>query len=210
MIISVIVVVVGCYDFVETMTSRSVRVRVYTPVGKKEQGKFALDVAVKSLNYYEDYFQVWLEWLDEKEKRFLYNMNINKTYYAKEGWQFQVAYPLSKMDLITIPNFLIGAMENWGLITFRWVGKWKKETRKENTKVCLYTFFVGFLCSLYIRRETRLLCDPANTTTQQKKTITSIIAHEIAHMWFGNLVTMVSSNSSSNKCDNTTIQFRPR
>lgn len=58
MIISVIVVVVGCYDFVETMTSRSVRVRVYTPVGKKEQGKFALDVAVKSLNYYEDYFQV--------------------------------------------------------------------------------------------------------------------------------------------------------
>jgi puromycin-sensitive aminopeptidase len=82
-----VAVVVGEYDYVEGKSDDGVLVRVYTPVGKKDQGKFALDVAIKVLPYYKDYFQI--------------------------------AYPLPKMDLIAISDFSCGAMENWGLITYR-------------------------------------------------------------------------------------------
>jgi hypothetical protein len=57
-------------------------------------------------------------------------------------------------------NF-VGAMENWGLITYR---------------------------------ETCLLVDPENTSTVQKQWIALTVGHEIAHQWFGNLVTMVCSH----------------
>ncbi|KAJ8781493.1 hypothetical protein J1605_010992 [Eschrichtius robustus] len=50
--------VVGEYDFVETRSKDGVCVRVYTPVGKAEQGKFALEVAAKTLPFYKDYFNV--------------------------------------------------------------------------------------------------------------------------------------------------------
>ncbi|XP_056314489.1 leucyl-cystinyl aminopeptidase isoform X2 [Danio aesculapii] len=69
---------------------------------------------------------------------------------------FEIDYPLSKLDLVAIPDFLAGAMENWGLITFR-------ET----------TLLVGNQSSPF-----------------DKQLVTSVIAHELAHQWFGNLVTM--------------------
>ncbi|XP_028269982.1 leucyl-cystinyl aminopeptidase [Parambassis ranga] len=69
---------------------------------------------------------------------------------------FEINYPLKKLDLVAIPDFLAGAMENWGLITFR-------ET----------TLLVG--------RESSPL---------EKQVVASVIAHELAHQWFGNLVTM--------------------
>ena len=69
---------------------------------------------------------------------------------------FGVAYPLEKQDLIAIPEFGAGAMENWGLITFR---------------------------------ETSLLFSPEETGAKAKQWITEVIAHELAHQWFGNLVT---------------------
>lgn len=50
--------VVGEYDFVEGKSTDGVLVRVYTPVGKKEQGLFALDVATKVLPYYKEYFNI--------------------------------------------------------------------------------------------------------------------------------------------------------
>ena len=50
--------VVGEYDFVETKDTDWVVVRVYTPVGKKEQGEFALEVAAKTLPFYKNYFQI--------------------------------------------------------------------------------------------------------------------------------------------------------
>jgi len=66
------------------------------------------------------------------------------------------AYPLEKMDLIAIPDFAFGAMENWGAITFR-----------EN----LLLHFEGL------------------TSVEGIERICETIAHEIAHQWFGNLVT---------------------
>lgn len=69
---------------------------------------------------------------------------------------FEIAYPLKKLDLVAIPDFLAGAMENWGLITFR---------------------------------ETSLLVS-SNSSALEKQVVASVIAHELAHQWFGNLVTM--------------------
>ncbi|XP_076439260.1 endoplasmic reticulum aminopeptidase 1-like isoform X2 [Babylonia areolata] len=70
---------------------------------------------------------------------------------------FGVPYPLPKQDLIAIPDFAAGAMENWGLITFRM---------------------------------TSFLYDPEKTAPGDKQWITLTIAHELAHQWFGNIVTM--------------------
>jgi len=50
--------VVGEYDFIEGQTADGIKCRVYTPLGCREQGKFALEVAVKVLPYYKDYFQI--------------------------------------------------------------------------------------------------------------------------------------------------------
>lgn len=69
---------------------------------------------------------------------------------------FNIPYPLPKLDNIALPDFSSGAMENWGLVTYR---------------------------------ESLLLADKA-TTIDGKKHIAETIAHEIAHQWFGNLVTM--------------------
>lgn len=70
---------------------------------------------------------------------------------------FKIPYPLPVLDLIAIPDFASGAMENWGAITYR---------------------------------ETALLFDPELSSTANKQHVALVIAHEIAHMWFGNLVTM--------------------
>jgi len=70
---------------------------------------------------------------------------------------FNVPYPLKKLDLIAIPDFAAGAMENWGAITFR---------------------------------ENLLLVFENITSQSAKERICEVIAHELVHMWFGNLVTM--------------------
>ena len=70
---------------------------------------------------------------------------------------FGIAYPLPTMDLVAIPDFANGAMENWGAVTYR---------------------------------ETALLVDPINSSLITKQWVALIIAHELAHQWFGNLVTM--------------------
>ncbi|KAJ8715807.1 hypothetical protein PYW07_010289 [Mythimna separata] len=76
------------------------------------------------------------------------------TYF--EQW-FNVSYPLPKQDMIAIPDFAAGAMENWGLITYR---------------------------------ETELLYDEKQSSFLNKERVAEVIAHELAHQWFGNLVTM--------------------
>uniref|UniRef100_A0A3B4DXH2 Aminopeptidase n=1 Tax=Pygocentrus nattereri TaxID=42514 RepID=A0A3B4DXH2_PYGNA len=66
-------------------------------------------------------------------------------------------YPLRKSDQIALPDFSAGAMENWGLITYR---------------------------------EAALLYDPSMSSNGDKEAVSTVISHELAHMWFGNLVTM--------------------
>ncbi|XP_010226196.1 PREDICTED: leucyl-cystinyl aminopeptidase [Tinamus guttatus] len=84
---------------------------------------------------------------------------LNTTVKLLEFYQkyFLINYPLGKLDLVAIPDFQAGAMENWGLVTFR---------------------------------ETTLLYDNKASSARDKKLITAVIAHELAHQWFGNLVTM--------------------
>ncbi|XP_047138133.2 puromycin-sensitive aminopeptidase isoform X1 [Hydra vulgaris] len=79
--------IVGEFDFVEGKTEDGINVRVFTPVGKSDQGMFALEISLKTLPFYNKYFGI--------------------------------SYPLPKMDLIAIPDFAAGAMENWGLVTYR-------------------------------------------------------------------------------------------
>ena len=70
---------------------------------------------------------------------------------------FDIPYPLKKCDQVALPDFDAGAMENWGLITYR---------------------------------ESALLDDHTNPSISSRQYISIVIAHELSHQWFGNLVTM--------------------
>ncbi|KAG9508960.1 Aminopeptidase N [Fragariocoptes setiger] len=69
---------------------------------------------------------------------------------------FGVEYPLAKMDMIALPEFNSGAMENWGLVTYR---------------------------------ESSMLYDKRRSSIRNKQRVATVVAHELAHQWFGNLVT---------------------
>ncbi|MDR0199409.1 MAG: M1 family metallopeptidase [Streptococcaceae bacterium] len=86
---------------------------------------FPLDIAVKAIEFYEDYYQT--------------------------------PYPLAHSYHIALPDFSAGAMENWGCITYR--------------EVCM-------------------LVDPENSTEASRQYVATVITHELAHQWFGDLVTM--------------------
>ncbi len=117
--------VAGRLKKTEAISKDGVLVRAWSTHDKAKFTDFALDVAVKSLDFYNDYFEL--------------------------------PYPLTKCDIVAVPDFAAGAMENWGLLTFR---------------------------------ETAMLVDPVNTSLITKQHIAAVIAHEMAHQWFGNLVTM--------------------
>ncbi|XP_058086693.1 aminopeptidase M1-like isoform X1 [Magnolia sinica] len=119
-----VAVVVGLFDYIEDLTLNGTKVRVYCQIGKTNQGKFGLDVAVRTLDLYENYFSM--------------------------------PYSLPKLDMIAIPD-IIGAMENYGLVTY---------------------------C------ESALLYDDQHSAAANKQTVAIVVAHELAHQWFGNLVTM--------------------
>lgn len=86
-----------------------------------------------------------------------FSLDLGKKLLTSYEKYFGIKYPLAKLDLIAVPDFAAGAMENWGAITFR---------------------------------ETILLYDPKTSSTRTKQFIAEVISHEIAHQWFGNLVTM--------------------
>jgi puromycin-sensitive aminopeptidase len=79
-----------------------------------------------------------------------YSLSFFSNYYG-------IPYPGDKLDLIAIPDFASGAMENFGAITFR---------------------------------ETALLVDAQRATRSERERVADVVAHENAHMWFGDLVTM--------------------
>ncbi|SPQ18710.1 e6161c0a-8b7d-450a-8963-9931011f78fc [Thermothielavioides terrestris] len=117
--------VVGELNYIETNAFR-VPVRVYAPPGQDiEHGRFSLDLAAKTLAFYEKVFGI--------------------------------EFPLPKMDQIAIPDFAQGAMENWGLVTYRVVD---------------------------------LLLDEKVSGAATKERVAEVVQHELAHQWFGNLVTM--------------------
>uniref|UniRef100_F1KUM7 Aminopeptidase n=1 Tax=Ascaris suum TaxID=6253 RepID=F1KUM7_ASCSU len=116
---------VGDLEYIEDQTKSGCRMRLYTVPGKKEQGRFALELGTKAIDWYN-------EW-------------------------FGIVCPLPKIDLLAVPDFSMGAMENWGLATYR---------------------------------EVAVLVDEAKSSTRQKSRVALVVAHELAHFWFGDLVTM--------------------
>lgn len=95
-----------------------------TKAHKPSSLDFALDIAVRVIDFYEDYYGV--------------------------------AYPIPHSYHLALPDFSAGAMENWGLVTYR---------------------------------EIYLIVDE-NSTAETRQQVALVIAHELAHQWFGNLVTM--------------------
>lgn len=117
--------IIGELNYIETNNFR-VPIRVYAPPSSDiEHGRFSLNLAARTLEYYEKIF----------------------------GAEF----PLPKMDMVAIPDFAAGAMENWGLITYRVVD---------------------------------LMLDEKASGAAMKERVAEVVQHELAHQWFGNLVTM--------------------
>nr|XP_056711294.1 glutamyl aminopeptidase [Euleptes europaea] len=86
-----------------------------------------------------------------------YAANATKIIFDFFEDYFDMNYSLPKLDKIAIPDFGTGAMENWGLITYR---------------------------------ETNLLYDPKESAASNKQRVAAVVAHELVHQWFGNIVTM--------------------
>jgi aminopeptidase N/puromycin-sensitive aminopeptidase len=86
-----------------------------------------------------------------------YSVDVAKYVLHYYNNYFGISYPLKKLDLIALPDFEAGAMENFGAITFR---------------------------------ETALLLDSKTASVDAMKDVALTIAHEMAHQWFGDLVTM--------------------
>ncbi|AKP65186.1 aminopeptidase N [Levilactobacillus koreensis JCM 16448] len=109
-----------------TTTKSGVKVGVFsTKAHQPKELDFALDIAKRSIEFYEDFYQT--------------------------------PYPLPHSWQLALPDFSAGAMENWGLVTYR---------------------------------EAYLVLDPDNTSFETKQRVATVIAHELAHQWFGDLVTM--------------------
>ena len=98
---------------------------------------------------------VWTTPGKESQAAFALDTSVKLLGYFNE--YFGIPYPLAKLDHIAIPDFAAGAMENWGVVTYR---------------------------------ETALLVDPENSSAGTRQRVAEVIAHEMAHMWFGDLVTM--------------------
>jgi len=126
--------IIGEFECIEGITrpkglsgqaKEGIQVRVFTTKGKVHQAKFALDVAIKSLEFFTEYFDI--------------------------------PYPMLNLDLIAIPDFEAAGMENWGAVTFR---------------------------------ESSVLIDEEHSSIINKQWVATAVTHELAHQWFGNLVTM--------------------
>ncbi len=120
--------VVGELNSKTTHTKRGTSVSIWATIAQPTDSlDYALDVARRTIEFFEDYFDVH--------------------------------YPLSKADYVAIPDMggSTAAMENWGLITYR---------------------------------ESTLLAYPGELSQATREYIAIVIAHETAHQWFGNLVTM--------------------
>ena len=156
-------------------TEKEVTVIANTPVASQQEEDDALITTFETTPVMSTYLLAWaVGKLDYKEattkdgvvvRAYATPDNVDKTQFALDtavktlelyNEYFGTPYPLAKCDMIALPDFSSGAMENWGLITYR-----------ESA------FFVD-----------------ERTSTITKQHVVEIVAHELAHQWFGNLVTM--------------------
>uniref|UniRef100_A0A452QX14 Aminopeptidase n=1 Tax=Ursus americanus TaxID=9643 RepID=A0A452QX14_URSAM len=86
-----------------------------------------------------------------------YALNVTGPILDFFSAHYDTPYPLNKSDQVALPDFSAGAMENWGLVTYR---------------------------------ENALLYDLQSSSTGNQERVVTVIAHELAHQWFGNLVTL--------------------
>lgn len=95
---------------------------------------------------------------DKKDKESAkFALNVAKEALDFFELYFDFKYQFPKLDMVPVPSFAMGAMENWGLVTYR---------------------------------RSSLLYDSKKDTTSSKLRVAETVCHELAHMWFGNLVTM--------------------
>ncbi|KAK3769904.1 hypothetical protein RRG08_048116 [Elysia crispata] len=111
------------FKYLHDYTANDVLYRAWATPETVNQAEYSLDVGVKVLTHFEDFFNI--------------------------------SYPLKKQDMIAIPDFAAGAMENWGLITYR---------------------------------ETAMLYEPGVSNEANRERIAIVVSHELAHQWFGDLV----------------------
>lgn len=125
-----VAMVVSDFQCKESNVVEGIPVRVCASSVEQHKVDYALDVSPRIVNYFGQYFD---------------------SQYSAQG--------MSKLDFIAIPDFSAGAMENWGLITFR---------------------------------ETALLWNETESTTANKMSVVAVIAHEIAHMVWEQLLIICS------------------
>ncbi|KAB1257137.1 Aminopeptidase N [Camelus dromedarius] len=111
------------------------------------EGKSANDVLIR----------IWARPNATAEGHGIYALNKTGPILDFFAHHYATSYPLPKSDQIALPDFNAGAMENWGLVTYR---------------------------------ENALLFDPLSSSISNKERVVTVIAHELAHQWFGNLVTL--------------------
>ncbi|XP_077419319.1 aminopeptidase N-like [Vanacampus margaritifer] len=143
------------------MDGATVRVTTFEPTAK--MSTYLLAFIVSDFTYVESnqmndvQVRVWARRKAIDEGHGNYALNVTGPILQFYEHYYNAPYPLPKSDQVALPDFHAGAMENWGLVTYR---------------------------------ETALLYDPDKSSAGNKRRVVSVIAHELAHMWFGNLVTM--------------------
>ena len=100
-------------------------------------------------------FRVYATPAQKDRVRYALDIGANITDFFTD--YYNISYPLPKQDMIAIPDFVSGAMEHWGLITYR---------------------------------ETNLLYDDRESSSANRQRVATVVSHELAHQWFGNLVTL--------------------
>lgn len=149
---------IGTEDTV--IEGKSVRITTFEPTARMSTYLLAFivcDFADIQSSQKNVLIRIWARRKAIDDRQGDYALNVTGPILEFYERYYNAAYPLSKSDQIALPDFNAGAMENWGLVTYR---------------------------------ETALLYDPILSSTGNKERVVSVISHELAHMWFGNLVTV--------------------
>uniref|UniRef100_A0A9L0SL70 Aminopeptidase n=1 Tax=Equus caballus TaxID=9796 RepID=A0A9L0SL70_HORSE len=119
---------------------------------------YLLVFIVSEFTYVESkVIRIWARPSATAEGHGSYALNVTGPILSFFAGHYDTPYPLDKSGELLLPDFNAGAMENWGLVTYR---------------------------------ENSLLFDPLSSSSSNKERVVTVIAHELAHQWFGNLVTV--------------------